>query len=96
MTIQGIRNLQVTSRNLYVLALGLLMLSLAARSAGVIERSQPLAVAAFAFAMLGVALMLIVGRIRCPVCGYVYVGKSSKRYFTSTCRNCGRRAGDTA
>ncbi|HEX5277770.1 MAG TPA: hypothetical protein VFW42_08885 [Fluviicoccus sp.] len=96
MTIQGIRNLQVASRNLYVAATGLLLLSLATRAAGAVERSLPLAAAAVIFAIIGALTMIAVGRIRCPVCGYVYVGKSSKHYFTPTCRNCGRRAGDTA
>lgn len=41
------------------------------------------------------SLLLIVRRARCPVCKNVFVGKTEPRWFSKTCKNCGRRSGDT-
>ncbi len=42
-------------------------------------------------------LALVILRLRCPVCRHVFVGRGENReLFTPTCRNCGRRAGDTS
>ena len=40
-------------------------------------------------------LLLIVRRARCPVCKNIFVGRNEPRWFTVTCKNCGRRSGDT-
>lgn len=44
----------------------------------------------------GLVLLLIIRKLRCPVCRSVFVGRRSPRYFTRACSNCGRRSGDTA
>ena len=41
------------------------------------------------------SLLLIVRRARCPVCKNIFVGKTEPRWFSKTCKNCGRRSGDT-
>ncbi|PTQ89128.1 hypothetical protein [Agitococcus lubricus] len=40
-------------------------------------------------------LILVLRKVRCPVCRYVFVGKREPSLLTRSCRNCGRRAGDT-
>lgn len=40
-------------------------------------------------------LLLIVRRARCPVCKNTFIGRTEPRWFTVTCKNCGRRSGDT-
>jgi len=40
-------------------------------------------------------LLLVLRRARCPVCKNVFVGKTEPRWFSVTCKNCGRRSGDT-
>jgi hypothetical protein len=42
-----------------------------------------------------VGLFLVIRKARCPVCRYVFVGKREPMIFAKTCRNCGRRSGDT-
>lgn len=96
MTIQGIRNLQVTSICLYCLAFLAACSSIITLSLGLAITSARLFELSLASLASGACVMLIAGRIRCPVCDFVFVGRRSKRYFTRTCRNCGRRAGDTA
>jgi len=41
------------------------------------------------------SLLLVLRRARCPVCKNVFVGKTEPRWFSVTCKNCGRRSGDT-
>jgi hypothetical protein len=41
------------------------------------------------------SLLLILRRARCPVCKNIFVGKTEPRWFSVTCKNCGRRSGDT-
>ena len=40
-------------------------------------------------------LLLVVRRARCPVCNSIFVGRTEPRWFTVTCKNCGRLSGDT-
>ena len=40
-------------------------------------------------------LTIVIRRLRCPVCHYIFVGKTEPTLFASSCRNCGRRSGDT-
>lgn len=40
-------------------------------------------------------LLLVLRRARCPVCKNIFVGKTEPRWFSVTCKNCGRRSGDT-
>lgn len=47
-------------------------------------------------ASLGCVLLLIIPRLKCPVCHNIYVGKQERTLFTHTCRYCGRRSGDTS
>ncbi len=39
-------------------------------------------------------LLLVIRRLRCPVCHNVFVGKREPTLFTPICRHCGRRSGD--
>ena len=54
-----------------------------------------LSVAFIGFFSFGLLLAVVVKQLRCPVCGYTFVGVDDTELFTHTCRNCGRRAGDT-
>ena len=54
-----------------------------------------LSVAFLGFFSFGILLSLVVKQLRCPVCHYTFVGVEDSELFTHTCRNCGRRAGDT-
>lgn len=45
--------------------------------------------------IISLGLTVIIRRVRCPVCRHVFIGKTSPTVFTHTCRNCGRRPGDT-
>ncbi|RZU46709.1 hypothetical protein EV700_1090 [Fluviicoccus keumensis] len=96
MSIQGIRNLQVTSICLYFLAFVSAGISIATLSLGLAVTASRFFELSLVSLAAGASFMFIAGRIRCPVCDFVFVGRRSKRYFTRTCRNCGRRAGDTA
>ena len=44
--------------------------------------------------VIGGALLLVIRRLRCPVCHNVFVGKREPTLFTPICRHCGRRSGD--
>jgi hypothetical protein len=44
--------------------------------------------------VLGGVLLLVIRRLRCPVCHNVFVGKREPTLFTPICRHCGRRSGD--
>ena len=46
-------------------------------------------------ALLTSILLLVLRRARCPVCKNVFIGKTEPRWFSVTCKNCGRRSGDT-
>lgn len=45
--------------------------------------------------VLSVGLSVVIRKVRCPVCRHIFVGRTTPMVFTHTCRNCGRRAGDT-
>ncbi len=45
-------------------------------------------------AVMGGVLLLVIRRLRCPVCHNVFVGKREPTLFTPICRHCGRRSGD--
>jgi hypothetical protein len=47
-----------------------------------------------ACAVMGGVLLLVIRRLRCPVCHNVFVGKREPTLFTPICRHCGRRSGD--
>jgi len=44
--------------------------------------------------VMGGVLLLVIRRLRCPVCHNVFVGKREPTLFTPICRHCGRRSGD--
>lgn len=96
MTIKSIRRLQVACQSLLtlsvVLALFLQLLNYlqVRQPAGVVAGGSVIALVA------GLALLLAIRKLRCPVCRTIYVGRRSPRYFTRSCSNCGRRSGDTA
>lgn len=48
-----------------------------------------------AVSLISGILLLVLRRARCPVCKNVFVGKTEPRWFSVTCKNCGRRSGDT-
>jgi hypothetical protein len=45
-------------------------------------------------AVMGGVLLLVIRRLRCPVCHNIFVGKREPTLFTPICRHCGRRSGD--
>jgi len=96
MTIQSIRNLQVLCQASLALAPVLLLLAFALNLVEHRQSINTLLAAAVASVGFGGLLALIIGRLKCPVCHFTFVGKHSRKLFTRTCRNCGRRAGDTA
>lgn len=95
MTIQTIRYLQIISQTLLALA-ALSFISALLQPLHQLHSAQTAMVLALGCAVSGGILMLIIGRVRCPVCNYRYAGRRHKSYFSRTCRNCGRRAGDTS
>ena len=94
MTIRGIRWLQNLCRGGLVLAIAMTPALFLVESPGI--TMWILLVMLVALTLSG-ALALVIPRLRCPVCRHVFVGRGEYReIFTPTCRNCGRRAGDTS
>jgi len=94
MTIRGIRWLQNLCRGGLVLAIAMTPALFLVESPG-ITRWIHAATGKNNYASHNMAL--VIPRLRCPVCRHVFVGRGEYReIFTPTCRNCGRRAGDTS
>lgn len=93
MTIRGIRRLQNLCR-------GGLIVAVLMMPAPLLE--DPTATRWMLLVMLSAlvvsgVLALLLPQLRCPVCRHVFVGRGEYReLFTPTCRNCGRRSGDTS
>lgn len=87
MPIHLIRVLQRVSQ--FLLLLG----PLSAVALVAVEAFEDLLLPAMSMAMGG-GLMAILTRLRCGVCGAVFIGREERHFFTPTCMNCGRRAGD--
>ena len=97
MIIKNIRRLQIACQSLLTLAV---VLALFLQILNYLQERQSAgaAVASVSVASLvaGLILLLVIRKLRCPVCRTIYVGRRSPRYFTRSCCNCGRRSGDTA
>lgn len=95
MTIRGIRNTQLlcaTNLVVFVIALLITVGQIILDIHGFSWAGHALIVSG----SLSGLLLLLLTQLRCPVCKTVFIGRRSRLYFTPTCRNCGRRAGDTA
>jgi carbon starvation protein CstA len=91
MTITHIRFLQHLCLFLVLMVFGLIPASLLLES----HWSNVLLQAWFVVLVLTGLLILSIRRLRCPICGAIFVGREDPMLFRPTCANCGRRSGDT-
>ncbi len=87
MTIRFIRFVQHASRFFMVLSVLLVIGFLAAGRPDL----MPFSLAAL---LAGLFCLILLPRLRCPVCGGHFIGERNKLWFTPCCVYCGRRSGD--
>ncbi len=94
MSIQGIRYIQIICQACLAIGLFSFLTVLLINPHRLPVSPRILLDIAMAGGVAGGLLLLVLGQLRCPVCRFRFTGRESKSYFTPTCRNCGRRAGD--